>query len=91
MNHLNNGHMVLAPFADVPENEELVKDKSKEESKEDTMLGQTGSAKSLNFPLDEELELLNLGVKNGEEMRCFTNDLTNKNLITKEWCLFGRS
>lgn len=83
--------MVLAPFADVPENEELVKEKSKEESKEDTMLGQTGSAKSLNFPLAAELEMLDLGVKNGEDMSCFTNDLTKKNLMTKEWCLFGRS
>lgn len=91
MNHLNNGNMVLAPFADIPEHEELVKEKSKEESKEDTMLGQTGSAKSLNFPLDDEIKMLDLGVKNGEEMSCFTNDFTKKNIKTKEWCLFGRS
>jgi len=91
MTHLNQGNMVLAPFADIMENEELVKDKSKAESKEDTMLGQTGSAKSLNFPLDEEIEMLNLGVKNGQEMDCFTNELTKKKNKTKEWCLFGRS
>jgi len=91
MAHLNQGNMVLAPFADIMDNEELVKEKSKAESKEDTMLGQTGSAKSLNFPLDDEIQMLNLGVKNGEEMDCFTNELTNKKNKTKEWCLFGRS
>lgn len=91
MNHLNQGNMVLAPFADIMENEEMIKDKSKAESKEDTMLGQTGAAKSLNFPLDAEIEMLNLGVKNGVEMDCFTNGLTKKKNKTKEWCLFGRS
>mmetsp|Transcript_19301 Transcript_19301/g.15864 ORF Transcript_19301/g.15864 Transcript_19301/m.15864 type:complete len:92 (+) Transcript_19301:1909-2184(+) len=91
MEHLNNGNMVLAPFKDIADNEEMIKEKSKEESKEDTVLGQTGSAKSLNFPLTDELKMLALGVHNGDEMDCFTNELTKQKNKTKEWCLFGRS
>lgn len=89
MDNLNKGKCCLAPFKDIEANEELVKERSKQESAEDAQM--TGSAKSLNFPLQEELDKLNLGVKNGEEMDCITNELTNEKNKTVEWCLFGRS
>lgn len=89
MDHLNKGKMVLAPFHDNGENEEKLKDQSKKDSSNDSVL--SGAAKSLNFPLDEELESLGLGIKNGEEMDCVTNELTGQKNKTREWCLFGRS
>mmetsp|Transcript_55995 Transcript_55995/g.121832 ORF Transcript_55995/g.121832 Transcript_55995/m.121832 type:complete len:84 (-) Transcript_55995:106-357(-) len=83
--------MVLAPFMDDKKNEELIKDRSKEQSVEESDLSMTGSAKSLNFPLAEELDNFELGVKNGVEMDCISNELTGQKNKTTEWCLFGRS
>jgi len=90
MQHLNTGKMVLTPFQDIKEHEELIKEKSKEVSqKEDASM--SGSAKSLNFPLDEELVGFGLGIANGVEMDCISNELTGKKTKTTTWCLFGRS
>jgi len=88
MSNLNAGKMVLAPFKDDKANEEVIKDKSKGDTQESSM---SGSAKSLNFPLDEELESLGLGISNGDEMECISNELTGQNNRTTTWCLFGRS
>jgi len=90
MHNLNKGKLVLAPFKDIPENEEKLKERSKLDSIEDDAL-LTGSAKSLCFPLDEELKILNLNIENGKEMNCITNELTHQDNKTTQWCLFGRS
>lgn len=89
MQELNKGNMCLAPFKDIPENEELIKEYTKKETSDDASLH--GGAKSLNFPLDEELINFNVGVSNGKEMDCISNSLSGQKNKTTEWCLFGRS
>eukprot|EP00828_Plagiopyla_frontata_P025669 TRINITY_DN328_c0_g1_i1.p1 TRINITY_DN328_c0_g1~~TRINITY_DN328_c0_g1_i1.p1 ORF type:complete len:220 (+),score=51.99 TRINITY_DN328_c0_g1_i1:130-789(+) len=69
MNHLNQGKMILTPWCERNECEEKVKEKSAEESKmqeeEDDEVSQqlTGSAKTLNVPLNQE--------KMSEGTKCF--------------------